>query len=653
MNTPRILPAQVSWQADLVPVSTVFDDVYFSKAGGIAETEYVFVNSNRLPERFAQLQPGQTFVIAETGFGTGLNFLVAASLFTTMQIDGQIPNSCRLHFISAEKHPFLLQDLRQIYQHWPQFRELCDRILNAYPHLIPGFHRLDFEALQLTLMFGEADRMFSQLQSTVDCWFLDGFAPSKNPDMWSDTLFSEIARLSHYQTTFATFTAAGIVRRGLKGQGFEVQKTQGFGRKRDMLIGSFSGIGPQLPNTHPAWFQLPNEQQVQRVAIIGAGMAGASSAYALSRRGIACEVFEQHQSIASEASGNAQGALYIKPSWESSYHNRFYSQAFGFANRCYHRLDELEWQSCGVLISGWNDKERQRQQNFNSKDPYSDFLVEPVNQSDASQRAGIDTNSGLWLSDGGWVHPPSLCQQLLQGVRIHTGTQILRLSMEHDKRWVLSDQQGQRHGPFTQVIFANANAARNFAATMNLPIKPIRGQTSAATINTDIPLTTVLCAKGYVSPVRNGQLNFGATFNLNDNSTELRESDHQENLNNLFSCFPTLKNHLDETPELNGRVGFRCTTPDYMPIAGPLPDWDYYRAHYRNLNQRHSRWPQPQYLPGLYCNIGHGSRGLTSAPLCGEMIAAMICSEPLPVEIDIVDHLHPARFIIKQLKQQP
>ena len=229
--------ASIDWQQD-TPVAPAFDDPYFSRDNGPAETDHVFVAGNALAQRFASLPARAQFSIGETGFGTGLNFLRACDCFLR-----HAPADARLHFISTEKHPLDRHDLARALQCWPD-TSAADELLTQWPAATAGFHRRQFAdgRISLTLLQGDSVAMLRQLHYPVDAWFLDGFAPARNPDMWQPALFAELARLSRPGTTLATFTSAGFVRRGLQDAGFVMQRVAGFGRKREMLIGNTDGI---------------------------------------------------------------------------------------------------------------------------------------------------------------------------------------------------------------------------------------------------------------------------------------------------------------------------------------------------------------------------------------------------------------------------
>lgn len=218
------------------PFASAFQDVYFSSDNGLLETNYVFLQGNNLATRWQQ-HNFQTFTITETGFGTGLNFLCAAKLWLETA-----PKQALLNFISVEKYPLTLSDITTALQLWPELTTLSAPLLAQYATLIDTRSiSLYDNRIQLNLLIGDATEQLTHLQHQTDAWFLDGFSPAKNPDMWQPALFEQMARLSHLNTTFATFSSAGIVKRGLMSAGFKVNKRAGFGKKREMINGYFVG----------------------------------------------------------------------------------------------------------------------------------------------------------------------------------------------------------------------------------------------------------------------------------------------------------------------------------------------------------------------------------------------------------------------------
>lgn len=645
--------ARLHWDEQGQPLSSAFDDVYFSRESGLEETRHVFLQHNRLAERFAAMDRHDCLVVGETGFGTGLNFLCAWQLFRQ-----QAPAGARLHFISVEKFPLQADDLRQALALWPELSQLSEELLASYLVIQPGMQTLvlDQGRVQLTLLAGDACEQLATLDAQVDAWFLDGFAPAKNPQMWSQELFDLLARLSAPGATLATFTSAGFVRRGLQQAGFAMQRVPGFGRKREMLCGQLA-TAPATDRPAP-WFARP-EQPVfaeRHAIVVGAGLAGCSTAWSLARRGWQVTLLEAAEHIASQASGNAQGMLYLKLSAAHTPLSQWVLAGFGYSRRLLEQWpDANAWQACGLLQLGWNEPEQQRQQRLATA--FSTDLLQAVNKAQASALAGIELpQGGLWYPDSGWVAPADWCRWLIEQPRItlHTGANVA--SLQHiNGQWQASSADGRNwHAPV--VVLANAGAATRLAQSAHLPLKNIRGQTSLLPATAaSSALRCVISAEGYVSPARNGVHCTGASFVFDSSSTALSCAEQHENIQRVQQLSPALfqamgGEALQQAP-LRGHAAMRCTTPDYLPLIGPLADPVTFRTCYAALRQdarKTTNEPCP-WFPGLYANLAHGSRGLITAPLSGELLAGWICHEPLPLPHAVAEACHPNRFLLRQM----
>jgi len=663
-NTPvspaAVTTAQLDWSEDGAPLSQQFDDVYFSRHSGIDETRYVFLEQNHLPERLEALAATEaaTFHIGETGFGTGLNFLCA------WQLRDQIAPNCRLQFTTVEKFPLTAEHLAKALASWPELADYSKRLIEFYPCLTAGWHRISFieERIDLNLFIGDVLDGFRSQRGPIDAWFLDGFAPAKNPEMWSPELFQQLVRLGQTGTTVSTFTAASAVREGLREAGFEITRVKGFGRKRHMLTGRLTdeSVIPPEATTTP-WFTQPrNNSDDKKAIVIGAGLAGTSTAFSLARRGWQVQVFDRHEQPAQEASGNKQGILYTKLSAEASLKSDFYTRAYLYATQQLQQLlndDSKQFDACGVLQLAHTDKEAARQQLFLENCPQPETLVHAVDSEQASQLAGIELHrGGLFFPAAGWAVPGALCRRYLDHANItfKAGVEIERLCYQNDQ-WQLLNAQGQLLAQASTVVIANAHDALRFENSAFLPLKRIRGQVSHIPANETASLNTVICGNAYVSPALNGQFHIGATFNLDTDTTELRSEDHQRNIEQISELVPELADQQQwsqlDSDELKGRVGFRCTSPDYLPLVGPLPDRAQFLAQYARLRKdatTHFDTPG-SYQPGLYLNTGHGSKGLVSCPLASELLASQICNETLPIEHALIDALNPCRFLIRDL----
>lgn len=652
---PNAHNAQIDWDENGQPTSRAYGDVYFSRASGIEETHHVFIAGNRLPERFAALPAGGRLCIGETGFGTGLNFLCA-----WQQFEALAPADARLHFVSVEKFPVALDDLRRAFALWPELEHLSAQLLAQYVAINPGFQRFVFAGgrVVLTLLVGDVLDMLPELDAQIDAWFLDGFSPSKNPEMWNDALYAQLARLSAPGASLATFTSAGFVRRGLGAAGFKIRRTLGFGKKWEMSQGEY--IGAQQPAGKP-WYARPARRSSQggvgprEALVIGGGLAGCASAASLAARGWQVTLIERHGALAEEASGNPQGVLYLKLSAHGTALSRLIVSGFGHTRRLIEGLQKDEdWSDCGVLQLGFDDAEAQRQAQLTGAFP--DSLLRLLDKAEAESIAGVELPAGgLFFPEGGWVHPPALCRHLAQhpNIRVVTGEEV-RLQRDADGWSAWSGDDKLASAPVA--VLATAAEVRRFEGAQGLPMKRIRGQITRLPVTTDsAALSTVVCAEGYVAPPRHGEHTLGASFEFKRDDTEPSLEEHLSNLDLLAEISTDLSERLHvgqlDPATLQGRAAFRCTTPDYMPLVGPLADRDAFAAAYAVLGKDARQVPETPcpWFDGLYLNSAHGSRGLVTAPLSGELLAAWLEDEPLPLPRTVAEACHPNRFFLREV----
>lgn len=672
-DADSIQHAQLQWDDEGQPTSVIFGDVYFSRANGLEETRHVFLKHNQLAERWQALAPTDTFVIAETGFGSGLNFLAAWELWAATA-----PASAQLHFISVEKFPLNKNDLERALSLWPQLRDFSRALINSYPCIVDkGFYRLNFMdgRVKLTLIINDAAEGFQQLHNTpdplfsrfdvkVDAWFLDGFAPAKNPQMWSEALFSCIHLLSAGGTTAATFSAAGIVKKGLRFAGFQINKVAGFGRKREMITATMAAhvrdyVYPQpayksfSPFPSPWAIQTYQRWSEKSALIIGAGIAGCTSARALADRGWQVTIIERNASIAAEASGNPQGVLYAKLSPKDEAQAEFNLACLQFAQTFYANYWPQIGDKTGVLQLAYSESEQELQDQLRQKFSNANSLVKFVSADHASELAGVALrHSALYFPEAGWINPKKLCTKLLDHPRINIFTHTEALNFIHrDNKWTIN---GDSSLQAPVLVIANARDAQAFDYTKHLPIKSIRGQITYLPVSSaSRNLKAVVCGEGYIAPADDNIHCTGATFNLKDNTREVRAEDHLTNIENLRNPMPALCAGWEslQPNAMAGRVAFRCTLPDYLPAVGPVADELAMVDTFAPLKKNARAFVQGtgQYLPGLYINIGHGSRGLAYTPLCAEILAAHINHEPQPLANELVRALNPARFLIRDL----
>ncbi|GAA0328841.1 bifunctional tRNA (5-methylaminomethyl-2-thiouridine)(34)-methyltransferase MnmD/FAD-dependent 5-carboxymethylaminomethyl-2-thiouridine(34) oxidoreductase MnmC [Morganella psychrotolerans] len=647
------------------PVSQHFDDVYFSNEGEQAETRYVFLSGNDFPARFSRITT-QTCTVAETGFGTGLNFLTLCRSFRNFRNTHPDSPLQRLHFISFEKYPLTPDDLQTAHDRWPEFADFSLQLYAQWPHAAPGCHRifLDNGEITLDLWLGDISTLLPSLthalDNKIDAWFLDGFAPSKNPDMWQQTLFELIARFTRQGGTFATFTAAGFVRRGLQQAGFDVERRTGFAHKRECL----AGINTRAPATSlTPWHDRHPAAARRRIAVIGGGIAGVLSALALLQRGAEVSLYCADDSLATNASGNRQGALYPLLTGLDDPLERFFTVAFTFARRAYDSLSAQgvkyshDW--CGVIQLMYNEKNRKKI-NAIAAVPRPETLFKTLSRQQLSELAGQDVNSGgLYYPAGGWLCP----QELVRGAAALAQKKGLHLYLNHNAERLEPTAQGWqiRFADNTTaqsdvVVLANGHHITQYPQTAALPVTPVRGQVSHVPTTPEITkLKAVLCYEGYLTPVNpaDGQHSLGASHQRNDITTAYSEEEQIANKERLRTSLPDV-NWSDEV-DVSGKeahTGIRCTVRDHLPVVGNVPDFAQLTVQYAKLERMKHRPDSVSSaadVPQLFIIGALGSRGLCTAPLAAELLAAQIFDEALPLDDETLAELHPNRFHIRKL----
>lgn len=652
------------WLAGRTPAAAHFGDVYFNRDGGLAEARHVFLDGCGLAQAWHQ---ADSFTIGELGFGTGRNFLAAWELWRQTRRAG-----ARLHYIAVEAYPLTGAEIGECLDQWPALEALARGLRQVYPEPQPGFHRLfphaaDGKApdLTLTLLFGEATEMLSQLEASVDAWFLDGFSPEKNPAMWSVDVLTEVARLSHAKTRLATYSVACEVRRHLDEVGFDVAKAPGYGAKREMLRGGYRAFGGTRRSALQPWFARPPHAPGERghAVIIGGGIAGASAARAMGRRGWRTTIIDRRGSLADEASGNPAGVLMPRLTAAPNLDGRFYAAAWRFVLESLNELGNADRpfyrDRCGLLHLATDDAEAARQGVIAAGGPLPESQLMQVCAAEASDIAGCALPYGaLYFPSGGWLRPRDLCAALASDTQLMLNVDVGALH-HTGGLWQVCDRAGNICAQAEVVILANACGAAAFPLTAWLPLKTRRGQvTFAPPTAISAPLRAVLAYGGYMTPIHEGKHCIGATFDwvepaALDIDPAVAGSDHARNLADLARVLPAMMQGSNASL-LTGRAGLRCTTLDHLPLVGPMPEHSAYLRDFDELRHGHpwARYPDAVYQLGLYALTGLGARGLVSAPLSAEILAAHITGEPWPVERDLVTALHPGRFLVRDLKRR-
>ena len=655
--TPLAAPA-LDWRDD-VPVSRATGDIYFSSEDGLAESQYVFVEGNQLPTRWASLPADARFTLAEIGVGTALNLCLTIARWLE-----QRPAGATLHYIGFEHAPMDIASMRRALSHWPTLNPIVDRVLARWPDPLPGCQRRRFSDWGITvdLWWGDAGDALNDLASHqrawVDAWYLDGFAPAREPGPWRDDIFTAMAALSRTHATFATFTAAGEVKRALGRAGFAVNKRPGFGSKREALQGSLAEARPATPQLTP-WDLNPEPLTCETAVVVGAGLAGSHVAATLAARGISVTVLEAGV-VAGEGSGNLQGVTYTRLSHQHNPLTDFSVAAFSAATDCYQQL-----LLAGALCAGKDmgtggyiqlHDEDATLQHLKTVLPLAPDFATVLTANEVQHLTGQRPRAGgIHYRRGGWLDPRAVCRALLTHplitVREHCGA--VTVSTQPDGHWQAQNAVGEALATGPLMILATAQQVGRHPGLEWLPLATIRGQTTHLDSPASLAgLSVALCDQGYLPPARDGVHCLGASFVPDDDALDERSCEHAHNIDMMSHALPDLA----LTPPdggWRGHVARRCNSNDYLPVVGTAPDLALFNQRYDRL--RHDRKRVIAALApvqtGLALLTSLGSRGLSAAPLAAEMLADHVFAAPPCTPRYLQRAVSPARFAERALKR--
>lgn len=600
------LSADCDWTEAGQPRSAKYDDVYYGD-DGLAESRYVFLRGCNVPDIWLDDRASH-LVVGETGFGTGLNFL---ALWQAWQDAGRKGS---LHFISTELHPMSEKDLERAHKAFAAVALLAGQLRTQFPHSDSGRFDLVFEegAVRLTLLIGDATQMLSNLgpDRMVDCWFLDGFAPATNPEMWSDALFREVARLSKHGARLASFTAVGDVRRRLAQVGFTVERKDGFGKKRHMSVGQFDAAQTMSPPHRLSWAGRGRAAALpDRVTIVGAGLCGLLTAHILKSRqpDMDVEVIDRAPDWSGAASslpaalvtpwldrGDGPGAKIMRKAFIRAV--EFWSQLAG---------DNI-WHATGLDLVAQSGEEQDQ------------FRQLAADRPDYHYSDGI-----LFVPQAGWVDGASALKALASGVEVKFDVGVAPTpSADH-----------------AVILCAGAGLAAAYP-TADWPIKQLAGQIALAD---GTALDKPIKAAHYAIPDPRGRTIIGASFKPCD-ETVPNAADRRA----LLQSFD-----LDDGRVVEDWAGIRAALPDRLPLMGPVPDFQDWRQKFAAIQHGPVAIAGKvgDYRPGLYVLGGVGSRGFMSAPLLADSLVALICGTVPPLMRDELAALHPGRFLIRDLRR--
>ncbi|MFK7742245.1 MAG: tRNA (5-methylaminomethyl-2-thiouridine)(34)-methyltransferase MnmD [Planctomycetota bacterium] len=603
------------------PFSDVYGDVYFS-GDGVAETEHVFVTGNDLTQLFAKANA--TTVVAETGFGTGLNFLVTWRHFAQHRAPGH-----RLVFVSTERHPMPSDALRQAHAALPaalheRAAQLRAALLESQTSDTLPSLRAAFEdgCVSLHLLHGDAQQSLASHTFEADAWFLDGFSPAKNPAMWSEPLLREVAAHTTPGGTFATYTVAGAVRRGLSAAGFELSRRPGYGRKREMLCGTLT----QRANTNiqPCRLTTPPPRSV---LVRGAGIAGTCAAAAFARRGAQVTLHDP-QGLAGGASGIPAAAVRPRlwlPAEQFVPDAEFVATAFRFTSEWLSQ-HKGAFRRCGVLLAATSSND-ERDLQRRAANPATSDLARWLDAGEARAHVGAKLPfGGAWIERGGVCHPPKLIAGLVHthdiGLQADGGDRLTADLIVHATGRPDAEARDDR---------ADSDAGSGSGSdidTCNLrTVRATRGQAMAVRWpDAQQAPASVLCTSGYLSPSQSAGISWlGSTYNRGDEGDDVRRDDDERILAKFASAPAGEWGEALRRADIVARfAAVRATSPNRMPLVGYL------------------KAATDPARPRAAVSLAHGSRGLVSAPLAGELLACVAFAEPLPIARELWRRLAPA-----------
>lgn len=632
------------------PYSEMFDDIYYSSnqaedIAGESEFLHVFFTNNNLPARWHRCE---RFVIGELGFGSGLNcILTIREWLNHLAASGR---KKQLHYIAIEKYPLSPEAIGQLASGYAELKPYYDEIINHYPPAVEGRHTRHLFDNQVVMhyLFMDVNVALHDENHVVDAWYLDGFSPAKNPDMWSAEVFRKLARNSHVGSTCSTYSAAGFVKRNLEAAGFDVEKVSGHGNKRDMLRAELKHLkSSALTFKQAPWFMPPVMENCsdKKATIIGSGIAGLSLAYSLVQRGWQVTVIDQHGEEIKQASSNPAPIIYPRLSVNNDVDTEFFTTAYFYALYLFSRLQRDEknrfWFDDGIT-------QQMDSQRIAAIINRFQFNPDYVAVSDHLENGRVTVD----YPQAGVLLPGILCEVLKDRCadRLKTLTARITGIKSSDGRW----QCYAGDEPINSaeiLIVANGTGINALGLPLTFPVEPVRGQVAICHANSkSLQIKRTVNAEVHITPAINSKHYLGATYTAN--TTDLK-IDPEDNLR-LFSALDRMMPGLFSPEDYCGAwTGLRTTVKDRVPVAGAVADMDFFIREYGDLchGRLNKNYPPARYLKGLYISAAHGSRGFTSSFLCAEMIAALIQGEPLPVSGRVLNYLSPSRFLVNDLKK--
>lgn len=587
MNLPR---PNIEFDENLIPINRDFGDSYYSKSGGLDETKEVFINACRLKEK---IKNQDLIIIGELGFGTGLNFLVVYDLWRKIKR----PNGI-LHFYTFEKFLMRKEEAQKALSKWPELSELTQELIDNWPIHKTGCERIWFNNnIALNIIIGDANETILEQNFHADAWFLDGFAPRSNQDLWNIELFSNIKKLCKPNARLGTYSVAQIVRNSLEVNGFNFQKCKGFGTKRERLEAWLEGEFNEI-------------ERPQSCVIIGRGIAGSSLAFALIKRGIEVTIIEDDAAGNIKASNNKAGLFMPKLDRLDDDNSKFFKESYIYCWRLYKNFDNC-YEEIGVKEIARNERDLEKYKIFFENSPLpKEFL-------------NIEMQH-IYHKMGGIIWPQKTCNSLNFGANL-INKHVSKIIKTEDKQWQIFDEDNQLIIKTNLLIFANGAGIAKFEIANQLGLTGRMGQISLAkSENSENSEKSPISSGGYFIPLEGGFL-FGATFDRVGLETklEITEDSHLKNCEIIEKFIPNIAKNIN-IKQLQGRTSMRVVTKDKMPVVGRIDE-------------------------NLYIMTALGSRGFSQSPYLAEHLVCEILNEPSPINHKFIGKISPQRYLNNKL----
>ncbi|WP_163922290.1 FAD-dependent 5-carboxymethylaminomethyl-2-thiouridine(34) oxidoreductase MnmC [Photobacterium sp. Alg240-V54] len=696
-STPRIKNAILDWNDTGSPI---FHQLASSNDHGLEQTRNAFIHQHGLPQWWQNFDR-RRFVVAETSFGTGVNFLALWQAFNAFREQHPEATTQELHYISFEKTPLTKHDLIKAQLMWPELAQFAEQLQAHYPPAVADCHRIVLEngRITLDLWFGDINQSMPQLwlgnDGLIDAWLLDECASQHQIESWNQQLFNSMAKMARAQcrVSAVTATTTDLVRAGLTEAGFSINNASAL---NDHHITLATITPPHSQANFKPWFSRSSQQaspsQPSDIAIIGGGVASATTALALIRRGQSVTLYCADSELAQGASGNRQGAVYPLLNGKHDPLSRFFAPGFIFARQFVEQAAQQcqfdhDW--CGVTQLAWDENgknltDAEKQLALATQDKklgrqtkkldcmlsggFPDELVRELDIEQTRAITGVDTDCrSVNYPLGGWLCPQQLTQALIESMQqtgkltLHLNCDVTALEQQktptNDPQWQLTFADGSTT-THTTVVVASGHRFNQYPQTAPIPTSSVRGQVSHVPTNETLAqLNTVLCYDGYFTPVNTNTNShcIGASYARRSCDLTYSDVDQQQNKQRLLDSVPATASWIDAInvdqfdPQQRARVGVRCASRDHLPFVGNVCRYDDLIKQYQDLKDNQLYAQNVPVYQNLFTIVGLGSRGLSSAPLLGELLASQICGDPLPLPHTVLDALHPGRMWVRKL----